>query len=93
MQRTFSKSSLRIRAGLRSPLATRGGDEDKLRELYLLAYSREPSADELALAKNHLDKPRKAPDGQPLDAARSKRAGYEDVVWAILNTKEFLFNH
>ena len=68
-------------------------DEEKLREMYLLAYSREPSADELALAKSHLDKPRKAADGQALDAAKSKRAGYEDVVWAILNTKEFLFNH
>jgi hypothetical protein len=68
-------------------------DEDKLRELYLLAYSREPSADELTLARSHLDKPRKGADGQPLDAAKSRRAGYEDVVWAILNTKEFLFNH
>jgi len=68
-------------------------DEEKLRELYLLAYSREPSAEELTLAKTHLEKPRKAPDGQPLDEAKNKRAGYEDIVWAVLNTKEFLFNH
>ncbi len=68
-------------------------DEEKLRELYLTAFSREPDANELALAKSHLEKPRKAADGQPLDAAKSKRQGYEDILWAVLNTKEFLFNH
>ncbi len=68
-------------------------DDEKLRELYLTAYARPPDASELALAKAHLDKPRKAVDGQPLDAAKSKRQGYEDLLWAVLNTKEFLFNH
>lgn len=68
-------------------------DQEKLRELYLIAYSREPDAKELALAKSHLEKPRKAADGQPLDAVKSKRQGYEDILWAVLNTKEFLFNH
>jgi len=68
-------------------------DEDKLRELYLAAYARAPEASELALAREYLGKPRKGADGQPLDAAHSKRLGYEDVLWAVLNTKEFLFNH
>lgn len=57
------------------------GDDDKLRELYLLVYSREPLAEELAIAKAHLDK---TPD---------KQQAYEDLIWALLNTKEFLFNH
>jgi len=68
-------------------------DDDKLRELYLVAYARPPEPSELVLAKAHLDKPRKAADGQPLDAAKAKRQGYEDILWAVLNTKEFLFNH
>ena len=68
-------------------------DDEKLRELHLLAYSHEPDAADLALAQSYLDKPRKAPDGQPLDPAKAKRQGYEDILWAILNTKEFLFNH
>jgi hypothetical protein len=68
-------------------------DEDKLRELYLAAYSRAPEASELTLAAAHLNKPRKGADGQPLEAAKAKRQGYEDILWAILNTKEFLFNH
>jgi hypothetical protein len=68
-------------------------DEEKLKELYLTAYARVPEATELTLAKTHLDKPRKGADGQPLEAAKAKRQGYEDILWAILNTKEFLFNH
>jgi hypothetical protein len=68
-------------------------DEDKLRELYLAAYARPPEAHEIELAKAHLNKPRKDADGKPLDPAKSKRMGYEDILWAVLNTKEFLFNH
>jgi len=68
-------------------------DEEKLRELYLTAYARPPEASELQLAKAHVAKPRKAADGQLLDAATARRQGYEDIIWAILNTKEFLFNH
>ncbi len=68
-------------------------DDEKLRELYLTAYARPPEAAEIALAKAHLEKPRNGPDGMPLDAAKAKRQGYENVLWAILNTKEFLFNH
>jgi hypothetical protein len=68
-------------------------DEEKLRELYLAAYARPPEAHELKLAMAYLDKPRKGADGQSVDAAKGKRMGYEDIIWAVLNTKEFLFNH
>ena len=68
-------------------------DDDKLRELYLIAYARAPEASELTLAKAHIDKPRKDAEGKPLDPAKAKRQGYEDILWAVLNTKEFLFNH
>ncbi|MCA9154483.1 MAG: DUF1549 domain-containing protein, partial [Planctomycetales bacterium] len=55
--------------------------QTKLRELYLLAFSREPSPEEAAIALAHIEK-----NEDP------KRA-YEDIVWALINTKEFLFNH
>ena len=32
-------------------------------------------------------------EGKPLDSQQAKRQGYEDILWAIINTKEFLFNH
>jgi hypothetical protein len=32
-------------------------------------------------------------DGQPLEIPKLKRQSYEDLIWTLLNTKEFLFNH
>jgi hypothetical protein len=54
---------------------------EKVRELYLRVYSREPQADELAVAMQHLEK---SPD---------EKLAFEDILWALVNTKEFLFNH
>jgi hypothetical protein len=57
-------------------------DDVKVQELYRWAYSREPKADELQIALAHIKK----------HEANTKIA-YEDIVWALINTKEFLFNH
>ena len=54
----------------------------KIQELYLLALSREPSPAETAVAVAHVERQTANP-----------RVAYEDIVWALLNTKEFLFNH
>jgi hypothetical protein len=56
--------------------------ELKIRELYLLAFSRPPLPEEMTIAIAHINKNEMDP----------KRA-YEDIVWALINTKEFLFNH
>ena len=63
--------------------ADKGRTHDvKIRELYRWVYSREPSADELKIAIAHIQKHEAAP-----------KTAYEDIVWALINTKEFLFNH
>ena len=56
--------------------------EERLRDLYLIALSREPSKEELATLVGYLDKKKD-----------NVQQGYEDVIWALVNTKEFLFNH
>jgi hypothetical protein len=74
-------------------------DAAKLRELYHLAYARLPSAEELQRATDYLT--RKAATAKPgKDAAetetlkvKARREAWEDLTWALLNTKEFLFNH
>ena len=62
-------------------------DEAKIRELYRLAYAREPEMKEISAAKDYLEKKAKE------DAEKGKRVAYEDMIWALVNTKEFLFNH
>jgi hypothetical protein len=66
-------------------------DNQKIRELYALAFSREPSPDELEFARRYLTREKR--DGSGNSHPVSKREAYEDVVWALINTKEFLFNH
>ena len=55
--------------------------EEKIREVYLRVYSRQPQADELAVAAAHLEK------------SKDEKLAFEDILWALVNTKEFLFNH
>ena len=65
----------------------------RIREVYLAAFSREPKADEVRIAETYVAQPRTDAQGKPLDSQRAKRQGYEDLLWAIINTKEFLYNH
>ena len=61
--------------------------------MYLAAFSREPRAEELQMAEEYLGKPRVDAQGKPLDPQKSRRDAYEDLLWALINTKEFLYNH
>lgn len=87
------KAKLAKADGRAARLAKNPADEDNLRELYAAALCRPPSAGELQTALAHLHKPRADAEGKPLEAAVSRKAAYEDLVWALVNTKEFLFNH
>ncbi len=68
-------------------------DPARIRELYLAAFAREPDEEELRVAVTHLSKPRADAAGKLLDATTAKRQAFEDLIWALVNTKEFLFNH
>ena len=57
-------------------------NEDKINELYRWVYSRQPDSVEMKIATAHLAKHQK-------DA----KVAWEDIIWALINTKEFLFNH
>ena len=64
-------------------LASGADDEAILEELYLAALARYPSSEERAAFLAELAT---APD------AAARRQTWEDLVWAILASKEFLFN-
>ena len=67
--------------------------EAKIRELYLAAFSREPRPQELKTAIDYLTEAGVTADGQPIDAQKVGRENFQDLIWALMNTKEFLFNH
>jgi hypothetical protein len=64
---------------------TKRSDEEKIQELYRWVYARNPDGEEVKIALAHLDKHEKE--------KKDKKLAWEDIIWALLNTKEFLFNH
>ena len=57
-------------------------NQEKIKELYRWVYSREPDSVETKIALAHLAKHEK-----------DTKVAWEDIIWALINTKEFLFNH
>ncbi len=66
---------------------------EKVKDLYLAAFSREPRADELETAVAYLAEPRVDASGKSLSEAAAAKENWQDLIWALMNTKEFLFNH
>jgi hypothetical protein len=62
-------------------LAAKKSDEEILTELYFTALARAPLEDEKRIALEHVGK------------REDKRKAWEDVMWALINTREFLFRH
>ncbi len=65
--------------------------EEKIREIYAYVYAREPRPEETAIAVGYLEKA--IADKQDKDKPAAQRSALEDILWALINTKEFLFNH
>jgi len=68
-------------------------DQEKIRELYLATLSREPREQELNIALDYLSKARVDDAGKPARSEQIDRMAFEDLLWALLDTKEFIFNH
>jgi hypothetical protein len=58
-----------------------GLDAGRVEEIYLRALSRRPTSGELQKVLEYLS------------SKSDRRLAYEDVLWAVVNSKEFLFNH
>jgi hypothetical protein len=59
-------------------------DATRVVELYRVCFARRPTDEEGAVCLEHLARCR---------TRGMLRQGYEDLVWTLINTKEFLFNH
>ena len=67
-------------------------DDDKITGLYYAAFSRPPTERELLTTVNYIHRETKEKT-KPGQSAADREAGYEDLLWVLFNTKEFLFNH
>jgi len=56
-------------------------DAEKVDELFMWALARKPTPEQRDLALNHINK-----------NVANKKVAYENILWALLNTKEFVFN-
>jgi hypothetical protein len=70
--------------GRADKLAQEAAKEDrvKIEELFLWAFARKPSQPEMDAALAHIVK----------QGPANKKAAYENILWALINTKEFVFN-
>ncbi len=66
---------------LRKILDSERSDRERVRRIYLTVLSREPSPGELSNALQHVH------------MSRTEVEGYEDLMWALCNTTEFMSNH
>jgi hypothetical protein len=72
----------KIKNGRVKELARSGGsDAEMVEEMFLVTLSRLPEADEARTALDHL---RTNPD---------RESGLADMLWALINTREFILNH
>jgi len=62
-------------------IGAKQSDEAIINSLYMAALARNPAAAEMAAAKKHIA------------SSKDRRLALEDVGWAVLNSKEFLFQH
>ncbi|MGC6442846.1 MAG: DUF1549 domain-containing protein [Rubripirellula sp.] len=56
-------------------------DADKINELYLIAFGRQPDEVEHQASLSYVS------------SKENKREAFEDLIWSLINSKEFLFNH
>jgi len=66
---------------LRKILDSERSDRERVRRVYLTVLTREPSPGELSNALQHVH------------TSRTEVEGYEDLMWALCNTTEFMSNH
>jgi hypothetical protein len=56
-------------------------DAEKIEELFLWAFARKPSSGQLAASLAHVE-----------EHAKDKKTAYENILWTLINAKEFSFN-
>jgi hypothetical protein len=81
---THIKSKIERGLRLKQLLAqNRGKTDQMIRQIYLLTLSRNPTKDEMQVAAELFN----------VKARRKNRQAAIDLIWALINSKEFLYRH
>ncbi|MCA8991449.1 MAG: DUF1553 domain-containing protein [Planctomycetaceae bacterium] len=67
--------------------------EQRVDEIYLMAFARYPNPSEQLAAVTYLQEPVEKSDGTTLPEDQALKQNLQDLIWALANTKEFLFIH
>lgn len=88
------KSKLSTAAGRAKKLAAAQAEhEANITELYRAAFARIPTPEELQTSIAYLNDVPVDTNGNPMNEKQALEQNYQDLIWALMNTKEFLFNH
>jgi hypothetical protein len=77
LNRKINDANGRIEKGLKAKRATK----ELIEELYLVTLSRPPQPEEVTKASEWVN------------SAKDAKEGLQDLLWTLLNSREFLFNH
>jgi len=91
VQGRLTNGNNRLRKLLKAGKSVREVVED----CYLAAYSRPPTVEEIGKIEQFVERKRDSPPEQPLKTEQQLKTEqpFEDVLWALLNSNEFLFQH
>ena len=78
VQTKLSRNTGRANALVKDPRP----DEEKVTELFLWAWGRKPSPEHMRYALDNIARHEK-----------SKTEAYENILWALINSKAFVFNY
>lgn len=88
------KSKLATQNGRAAELAkSKEPIAERIDELYLTAFAREPQQEELQIALEYLTTPVSDDKTKANTKKQPTHKDFQDLIWALMNTKEFLFNH
>ena len=89
IQKRISYSAGRANSMSKSKVAL----ETQIKELFLHVYSRYPTEKEQKFASDYIRTKVKVAGKNAGNQIRFKKEAIEDILWALINTKEFMFNH
>lgn len=94
MNSTEIRQKLSVKNGTADKFLTNGKSiQENVERLYLISFSRLPNETERSVAEEYLNRSQTGADGKTADSKQALKLAYEDLIWALINTKEFRFNH